>query len=67
MAENNLLEKIRREGFENISDFIEANLHYLPENKQKLFCSIKKLSKLYPYLKTSKEYNYIGKNYCGKS
>lgn len=40
MEKDYLIDKIKKEGFENIADFIKANLHYLPENKQKLFISI---------------------------
>jgi len=32
-----LTKKIRKHGFKNMNDFVKANLHYLPENKQKLF------------------------------
>lgn len=44
-----LKEKIRNEGFEHIDDFIKANLHYLPKNKQKLFL-------LFHYMPNDKSY-----------
>ena len=34
---DDLLEKVRKCGFERLEDFVEANLHYLPAEKQKLF------------------------------
>ncbi|MDX9703281.1 MAG: hypothetical protein RBU23_09575 [Candidatus Auribacterota bacterium] len=67
MKENYLIDKIKEEGFENIADFIKANLHYLPENKQKLFISIQDISKNYLYQGISKKAEYSGKDYYGKS
>lgn len=41
------LEKAREEGFESLEDYIEANLHNLPEDKQRLFHNIVYLSKTF--------------------
>ncbi len=32
-----LQEKIKEQGFESLDEFVEANLHYLPEDRQKCF------------------------------
>ncbi len=40
MEKDKLLKKAKNEGFENIDDFVRANLHYLPNDKQRLFYSI---------------------------
>jgi hypothetical protein len=40
MEKNNLSKKIREAGFENLNDFVKANIHYLPKKKQKLFQDI---------------------------
>ncbi len=40
MKKDNLLAKVEEAGFQNIEDFIKANLHYLPEEKQRLFNSV---------------------------
>jgi len=66
MKEKYFMEKIKKEGFENIADFIKANLHYLPENRQKLFISIQDISKINPYQCQSKQADYSGKDYYDK-
>lgn len=66
MKENYLIDKIKKEGFDNIADFIKANLHYLPENRQKLFMSIQDMTKIYPYPENPKKADYSEKNYYGK-
>ncbi len=40
MEKEKLLKKAKNEGFESIVDFVKANLHYLPNEKQRLFYSI---------------------------
>ncbi len=40
MARNDLLEKIQEAGFDSLDSFVRTNLHYLPENKQKLFYTV---------------------------
>jgi len=40
MKRDNLLAKVKEAGFQNIEGFIKANLHYLPEDKQRLFNSV---------------------------
>ena len=40
MDEKNLLKKIQDAGFENLEEFVKANLHYLPEEKQSLFYTL---------------------------
>jgi hypothetical protein len=37
---DNLLRKVKEAGFKNLDDFVKANLHYLPEEKRKLFYSV---------------------------
>ena len=44
MVNNNLLERVREAGFENLEGFIEVNLKYLPEYKQRLFYSVAGIS-----------------------
>jgi|GEM_PF-3185118 len=66
MKENYLIDKIKKEGFDNIADFIKANLHYLPENRQQLFISIQDISKINPYHGKSKQADYSRKDYYGK-
>jgi len=46
MVKENLLEKVKEAGFENMDDFVRANLNYLPERKQRLFSSIEDLRNL---------------------
>lgn len=45
MEKNNLVEKVNEAGFENIEEFVKANLGYLPENKQRLFYSVSGIDK----------------------
>jgi len=35
-----VIEKIKKAGFESIDDFVKANVHYLSEEKQKLFYGV---------------------------
>ena len=37
---DNLLKKVKEAGFKSLDDFVKANLHYLPDEKQKLFYSV---------------------------
>lgn len=37
MKRQELSKKAKKAGFNTIDDFIEANIHYLPKSKQKLF------------------------------
>jgi hypothetical protein len=47
MARNDLLEKIQEAGFDSLDSFVKTNLHYLPENKQKLFYTVSGSDKNY--------------------
>ena len=38
-----LIKRINEAGFTDFSDFVTANLHYLPEDKRKLFCSLNEI------------------------
>jgi len=40
VIKDNLLEKVKEAGFKSLDDFVKANLHYLPDEKQKLFYSV---------------------------
>jgi hypothetical protein len=40
MENDNLSEKVKEVGFNNLDDFIKSNLHYLSENMQSLFYRI---------------------------
>lgn len=43
MEKDNLLKKAKKEGFDSVDDFVKANLHYLPKDKQILFHGISDL------------------------
>ena len=40
MGEDKLLRKIKEAGFQTIDEFVKANLHYLSQDKQKLFYDV---------------------------
>lgn len=40
MKGESLVRKAKGLGFNNIDDFVKANLHYLPKEKQKLFYTL---------------------------
>jgi hypothetical protein len=40
MAKDNLVKRIQEVGFDSLDSFVRTNLHYLPENKQKLFYTV---------------------------
>jgi len=40
MGKDNLVKRIQEAGFESLDSFVKTNLHYLPENKQKLFYTV---------------------------
>lgn len=62
MDEKKCLRKAKRQGFDTIEDYIKANLHYLPKDKQELFCN------LTGYKPTeSNEKKYSGAQYNGKN
>jgi|APSaa5957512622_1039677.scaffolds.fasta_scaffold148262_2 hypothetical protein len=57
MIEDNLIKKVKEAGFETIDDFVKANLHYLSEEKQRLFRSVADWDKnLYERKDSSKSY-----------
>lgn len=57
-----LSKKAQEEGFGNIDDFIKANLHYLPEDKQDLFQRIVELEKtMYSSYREQYREAYYGK------
>jgi hypothetical protein len=35
-----VIEKVKEAGFDSIDDFVKANVHYLSEEKQKLFYGV---------------------------
>ena len=59
MDEKFLLNKAKEEGFATIEDYVKANLHYLPKEKQELFCILTGYSLPDPY---GKKY-YKGNDY----
>ncbi len=63
MIEDNLLRKVKEAGFESIDDFVKGNLHYLSEEKRKLFNSINYLGKSFYQEKYSKKLYYHDVNY----
>ena len=46
MTKDNLLERVKEAGFESLNNFVRANIHYLSENKQKLFYNIADIDKI---------------------
>jgi len=57
MNKDNLLEKVKEAGFKSLDDFVKANLHYLPDEKQKLFYSVIDIGKeLYPEAYSARPY-----------
>lgn len=58
MDQDELLRKAKEKGFASIDDFAKANLHHLPEEKQKLLCSIMEIEKI---LKKEKDKQSDGK------
>jgi hypothetical protein len=55
---DNLLEKVKEAGFEKLDDFVKANLHYLPNEKQKLFYSVIDIVKELGYATTPRKPYY---------
>ena len=37
MNKTELLEKVKKDGFDTLEDFVRANVSYLPKNNQRLF------------------------------
>jgi len=35
-----LLDSVKKQGFNNLEDYVKENMHYLPKNKQKIFKNI---------------------------
>lgn len=65
MEDKRLLRIARKEGFGSIEDYVKANLHYLPKQKQELFCNITGYNLPDPCGKDEKKYlevSYHGKN-----
>lgn len=62
MDERKYLRKAKRKGFDTIEDYIKANLHYLPKQKQEQFCS---LTGYKP--SEANEKKYCGGEYNGKN
>ena len=57
MSKDDLLNEIKKKGFECLDDFVKANLHYLPEDKQRLFNSVADIDKeLYKRKEPDKSY-----------
>jgi len=46
MTKDNLLERVKEAGFESLNNFVRANIHYLSENKQRLFYSVADIDKV---------------------
>jgi hypothetical protein len=63
MNNDNLLEKVKEAGFKSLDDFVKANLHYLSEEKQKLFYRVIDIGKEFYQEKYSKKLYYHEINY----
>jgi len=59
MRKDNLVKKIQEAGFDSLDSFIKTNLHYLPENKQRLFYTVSDTDRNYQesYHKDKKQYS----------
>jgi hypothetical protein len=60
---DNLLGKVKEAGFKSLDDFVKSNLHFLPEEKRKIFYSVIDIGKELYQKKYSKNLNYQGGNY----
>ena len=58
MNKDNLLRKVKEAGFKNLDDFVKANLHYLPEEKRKLFYSVIDIEKEFKMVRGDKVRNF---------
>ena len=58
MNKDNLLGKVKEAGFESLDDFVKANLHYLSDEKQKLFYNVIGLNEEIYKMKVSKKPYY---------
>jgi hypothetical protein len=62
----NLQEEVKKAGFTSIDNFLKANLHYLPENKQRLFYLLQDLDDDFYQAKKIIKSNYQRAEYNGK-
>lgn len=60
MEDKRLLRIAKKEGFGSIEDYVKANLHYLPKEKQELFCNITGYRLPDPVVKYDKKYSGEG-------
>lgn len=46
---DDILEKIKANGFKTAEEFVKANIHYLSENKKSMYYMLKNLSESHGY------------------
>jgi hypothetical protein len=66
MRNDNLLQKVKRAGFESIDDFVKANVDYLPMRRKDLFNTINEM-KIELYKANEYRRYFQGECYYGKS